>query len=210
MIHIEGDVQGAFAWMRRHGGSLTQAEIARITLLAQARAFAEWATRSGDRSLAVRFDTKAFSLLNLRRRTPNYERRQIRAFGRIIPYVSPRRRGYLAVAQALTAPRINPLRILRALGNQGRRHARDLTLVPGTGWNLVPTARSRIVATRFTVAGMRILNRGGAGHAIYRRQFLGFAGGGKADAQWLLTRANELAMDMMRAAFTAARKEPLA
>lgn len=208
MIQIEGDIQGAFAWMQRNRGALTQAEVARIALLAQSQAFAEWATRSGDRSLRVRFDPKAFGLLGLRRRSPGYERRHLKAYGKVIPYFSPRRRSYLGAAMALTAPRINPVALLRALAPKGK-HARDLTLVPGSGWNLHPLARSRTVVTRFTVRGMRILNRGGARLEIYRRQFLAFGAGGRGDGQWIANRANELAMEHLRAAFAATGKERL-
>lgn len=199
MVRLDLDAQGLWSWLSSQGAALRADLVAAICARAQAQAFAEFANGRGDHSLAVRFTHRAFALLGLTPRSRRYQRRQMRVFGTTLPYVAPRRRSYLAVARALTKPGANVMNVVRSLA-AFKPHARDLTLVPQVGWRVQVGGRARAVTTRFTVAGMRILNRGGAKAAVYRREFLGFDRGGAADGRRIAARSNELALTHLRAA----------
>jgi hypothetical protein len=207
-VTLELQGRGFWAWLKRHHVSLRVQLLAEIIARAQAQAFVEWATRSGDESLQVRFTERAWGLKGFAPRSMGYQKRQLKAFNKLLPYVSPRSTfNALAVAKAITTTNPNARTILRALQPKGP-HARELVRQPIAGFNIRVRQRSRSVKTSMTLPGMRILNRlADPWGSIYRKEFLAFHGGGSADGRWISKRANEIAATEIFAAMARERSQ---
>lgn len=195
MFKIKMEGSGLFAFLKSHGTGVRTCVIADIVAQAQGQAFVEWCERSGDVSLAVRFEPRGFGLKRFTERSKGYQTKQRKWMGgQTTPYVSPRVPELLAVAKAITAPHRNARRILQALATR-HEHARDVVRTRGTGFNVRTTGGTRVVRTKLTLPGLRQLNQIRAPKGdIYRREFLGFNAGGKADGLWIRARAQELAL----------------
>ena len=157
-------------------------------------AVSEWVTRSASPGLGDRFETSAFATHQLTRRSPSYVKLQKWANGVAPPYRSPRKFTWARLALALSrADKANPLEIIRATAQLKRAYTtpmRQLVTRPG-GYRVTAAINSTIKAT-LTLPGARVLNKGGAKNAVYRKELLDLNKGGGRDRSFIIARIHEL------------------
>lgn len=185
-VSISWTADGLWSWLIENEGDIPRAKIVRAVRRAQKQAFLDWC-KLPLIGLSLRFSPRGFADLGLTPRSRGYQRRQIKKLGQVLPYVSPN--GSQDGASGT---------MRNAVMSGGYR----VSSINGTG---------NAVTTQLSVTGARQLNRISDEHhgATYRREFLGFDAGGKKDAEWILARTNELAMQYLRKDMERARKKVL-
>ena len=170
-VSISFTMEGMWSWLHANPDAIARAKLVSCVRLAQRDAFREWASQGRGQpvGLELRFSERGFSLLGMTPRAASYQTRQIKFFGKVLPYASPD-------------------------NNTGQMRS----LVLGGGYAISNLAGDEAVTTQFSVTGANILNRLGGNKSVYRQEFLGFDRGGKADAAWLKTRSNELAWERIK------------
>ncbi len=111
--------------------------------------------------------------LGLSPRSENYVKRVMKVWGKYMPYVSPFR---------------------------DSKHAHMMNLVTSDAGHKVQNKNNTpgLIVTTLKLVGARILNRLSGDKAKYRKQFVALASSyGKADRDWIETRANELFTEML-------------
>jgi hypothetical protein len=198
---------GLWKWFLKHGTAVRIEIIAEIAARAQYQAWSEWSTRKGDESLGIRFEHRGFGQLGLTPRSLNYREKQYKSFGQTLPYVGPRGSfNALALAKAIAKSKWNTREvILSGMRDPRRSHARDVVKMPRSGFNVKLKGQRTVVKTVYTLPGMKIINRIAPPRGpVYRREFLQFEGRGRRDAIWINRRANELMVEGLTMALTAA------
>lgn len=168
MIEVDWQLTGMFAWLR---SPRWRADVRRITRKANKQAINEWLTRRHSPALRDRFKPGQRGRLQLAQRSPGYERRQVKFFGRVLPYRSPTHRGTF-----------------------GTGHMAELILKQKRFRVAAANNTGDVVVTRFRITGARILNRIKQPYGDqYRREFLRLRhGSNRADRDWIERRSQEL------------------
>jgi hypothetical protein len=155
----------------------------------------EWITRKGSPSLAARTEPSAFSVYGMKHRSKEYEKEQVRANGSAQPYASPRRYNYARLAGAITKG--NAIEFLRASRELSRLMTTPMrkAITRTGGYALRVSGGAGKIKTSISLPGARVLNRGGAKNAIYRRELLDMSKGGRRDQIWITTRIRQLMVE---------------
>lgn len=183
---------GLWAWLDTQGKEASS-RLREMIAEAHALAFAEFVsggrTKSAgkipmDGGLGMRFSERAYDVLGLSKRSEKYTKRKRRMFGRDLPYVSPSKRGHI--------------------------HLRDLMRFRGTGWQVRPAGRGRVVSTRLTLPGLRQLNQIRAPYGkVYRDEFLQLGGRARHQFEAIRARAHQLFFERLQAEIAATPGKPL-
>lgn len=98
MIQVSATLsyEGLWAWLDRHRDRIRSTQLRADVKKADKRAFGEWMMRDQSPSMADNFSAENRSgRLQFAERTARYQWRKIKIFGRVIPYVSPRRKVHM-------------------------------------------------------------------------------------------------------------------
>jgi hypothetical protein len=141
---------------------------------AQKQALEEWTQRRGLPGLGSRFSGQSMGALGLSERSPAYVKRVIKKWGKYLPYTSPIRKS-------------------------GYQHVRDRVRTDA-GHRIMNKNKTDEIRTQLFLSGARVLNLLTGDKVKYRKQFLAIASRfGKADRDWIETRANELFLEAFNA-----------
>jgi hypothetical protein len=164
--------------------------VARAWLSAGKQALEEYVTGRGHPALIDRFQASAFARYGFAGRTPKYQKAQMKWLGAVLPYVSPRRGSYGAVATALLKGNLS--KAMHAFNrSQGGPRMRDLVRQPGIGYRITASGK-RLLVLRLRLPGARALNQLGGRGEVYRQQFVDLSRGGGRDIRWITWRAGQL------------------
>ncbi len=188
-VTITWSVDGIWSWLTENPNAIPKARIVRAVRRAQKNAFSEWCQMKpgANVGLGLRFSERGFGLLNLTPRSRTYRKQQRRVLGKELPYTSPR-------------------------GSVDGPSGSMRNDVLSGGYSITNLNKSQsYVTTQLSVTGARQLNRlGSKGNAaIYRHEFLGFDGGGRADAKWILDRSHVLILDYLKQDIARAQRKQL-
>lgn len=160
-------VSGVWAWMKKHPGFIGRRRVTELAKQASQQAFTEFVHNRSLQGIGLRFSPRAYDILGLTPRSPKYEARKKKFFGKDLPYVSPTR----------------------------TYHMRDILGVRGPGHSFSHGGVGEIgsVSTTLKLPGARNLNRVKGIHAAdYRREFLQLRERAKEQGDRIAKRAVEL------------------
>ncbi len=158
------------------------------------QAMTEWVTRPGDPSLSSRMAPSAFAAYGMKKRSEAYTKDQRRANGVVQPYASPRRFNWARIAAIIAmGDKADPRQLLRAMQAIQRRNTTPMRkLVTRPGGYRIAIVGGHTVRARLTLPGARVLNKGGAKNAVYRRELLDLSKGAGRDSAWIWRRVQQL------------------
>ena len=202
MFQIEQRNSGLIELVRRSKGKL-DALVSRHFAIALTAALTEYAMGSlRPANLGDRFKPGAMGVYGFFRRSPKYEKRQMKINGGVTPYFSPRSRANIAkvatsAAKFAATPGVagaqQVIKDLAQLAEQAKRKGQRMkAMVMRPGGFTIQTRGKRKIMTRITYPGARILNRAGPKSKVYRKEFSDLRMGNARDAKAILARAQEI------------------
>jgi hypothetical protein len=163
----------------RLAGPKAQRDMTHMTAMALKRAAEEFCLGTLQPvNIKDRFKAAGFAKFGYSRRTGKYRKAQLRSFGAVLPFVSPRTANYEYLALALVRPSLGAfIAAARDAANKNKPRMSRIITKPGIGHRVTVTGKNRLVL-RIRYPGARPLNA----KPKYREEFVDLRRGGQSRA----------------------------